>query len=101
MVAKTYTLEQRESIAVPCLNCFIFYYSSRSGQFGIATTVGYQADSTRSRISYINNDNGRCMTISYSASSSQEAFTGLYTLTSNVVETTNVIVIGIKGYSKI
>ena len=101
MVAKMYTIQPGESITIPCLGCFIFYHSTRGNQFGIATTIGYQTDSTRSRISYINDDNGKCMTISYSASDSQEAYSGSYTITSNAGDAANIVVIGIKGYSKI
>lgn len=101
MMGKQYTIPVKGSITIPCLNCFIFYKSSRAYQFGIATTIGYQSDNTRSRISFINDDNNRAITIAYSNNNSEEAFKGKYTLTNNSGEDLKISVIGIKGYSAI
>ena len=98
-MGKQYTIPPKGSITIPCLNCFIFYKSSRAHEFGIATTIGYQSDSTRSRISFINDDSNRAITIAYSNNDSEEALKGEYTLTSNSGEDLKISVIGIKGYS--
>ena len=99
MVAKAYTIPPKSSITIPCLGCFIFSLSNMGSKYSIATTIGYQSDNIRSRISYINTANNTDFDIQYSKEDSEESYRGLYTLTNNNIQYSKVVVIGIRGYS--
>lgn len=99
MKAKTYSIPPNSSIEIPCLKCFIFFTGTLGGKFGIATTIGYQSDNVRSRISYINTAENTGMTIQYSAENSKKSTKGIYTLTNGSSQNMSVIVVGIKSFS--
>lgn len=96
---KIYNIPKGESIIIPCLNCIIFHIGANSGKFSIITTVGYQSDAVRSRISYINGDSNNGLTLDYQAN--EEGVNGIYTLTNNNSNSCEVVVVGIKGVSRI
>lgn len=100
MCVKTYSILSDESITIPCLNCIVFYTSSYAKKFSIATTVGYQSDSKRSRISYINGDSSNGLEISHSAEDTQDAYAGKFIIKNNANDA-EIVVIGIKGFSNI
>ena len=99
MKAKIYSIPPNSSIEIPCLKCFIFFTGTLGGKFGIATTIGYQSDNVRSRISYINTAENTGMTIQYSAENSKKSTKGIYTLTNGSSQNMSVIVVGIKSFS--
>lgn len=100
MVSKKYNLAKNGSITIPCLNCIIFFVGHLSRHFLIATTVGYQSDSIRSRVSFVNGNEQIGVTIAYSKEDTLEAYSGKFTI-SNTRDSMDVIVIGIKNYSKV
>lgn len=100
MVSKKYNLAKNGSITIPCLNCIIFFVGHLSSHFLIATTVGYQSDSIRSRVSFVNGNEQIGVTIAYSKEDTLEAYSGKFTI-SNTRDSMDVIVIGIKNYSKV
>lgn len=99
MAAKMYKIPPKSSITVPCLNCFIFAMTTLSGKYTIATTIGYQADHARSRISYINTNENTGFDIQFSQEDTEESYKGMYTITNGNSQDATVIVIGIKGFS--
>lgn len=100
MVSKKYNLAKNGSITIPCLNCIIFFVGHLASHFLIATTVGYQSDSIRSRVSFVNGNEQIGVTIAYSKEDTLEAYSGKFTI-SNTRDSMDVIVIGIKNYSKV
>lgn len=100
MVSKKYNLAKNGSITIPCLNCIIFFVGHLASHFLIATTVGYQSDSIRSRVSFVNGNEQIGVTIAYSKEDTLEAYSGKFTI-SNTRGSMGVIVIGIKNYSKV
>lgn len=100
MVSKKYNLAKNGSITIPCLNCIIFFVGHLASHFLIATTVGYQSDSIRSRVSFVNGNEQIGVTIAYSKEGTLEAYSGKFTI-SNTRDSMGVIVIGIKNYSKV
>ena len=100
MVLKKYNLAKNGSITIPCLNCIIFFVGHLASHFLIATTVGYQSDSIRSRVSFVNGNDQIGVTIAYSKEDTLEAYSGKFTI-SNTRDSMDVIVIGIKNYSKV
>nr|DAE80415.1 MAG TPA: hypothetical protein [Caudoviricetes sp.]DAK81019.1 MAG TPA: hypothetical protein [Caudoviricetes sp.] len=100
MVLKKYNLAKNGSITIPCLNCIIFFVGHLASHFLIATTVGYQSDSIRSRVSFVNGNEQIGVTIAYSKEDTLEAYSGKFTI-SNTRDSMDVIVIGIKNYSKV
>ena len=100
MVSKKYNLAKNGSITIPCLNCIIFFVGHLASHFLIATTVGYQSDSIRSRVSFVNGNEQIGVTIAYSKEDTLEAYSGKFTI-SNTRNSMDVIVIGIKNYSKV
>lgn len=100
MVSKKYNLAKNGSITIPCLNCIIFFVGHLASHFLIATTVGYQSDSIRSRVSFVNGNEQIGVTIAYSKEDTLEAYSGKFTI-SNTRGSMDVIVIGIKNYSKV
>ena len=100
MVSKKYNLAKNGSITIPCLNCIIFFVGHLASHFLIATTVGYQSDSIRSRVSFVNGNEQIGVTIAYSKEDTLEAYSGKFTI-SNTRYSMDVIVIGIKNYSKV
>lgn len=100
MVSKKYNLAKNGSITIPCLNCIIFFVGHLASHFLIATTVGYQSDSIRSRVSFVNGNEQIGVTIAYSKEDTLEAYYGKFTI-SNTRDSMDVIVIGIKNYSKV
>ena len=100
MVSKKYNLAKNGSITIPCLNCIIFFVGHLASHFLIATTVGYQSDSIRSRVSFVNGNEQIGVTIAYSKEHTLEAYSGKFTI-SNTRDSMDVIVIGIKNYSKV
>ena len=100
MVLKKYNLAKNGSITIPCLNCIIFFVGHLSSHFLIATTVGYQSDSIRSRVSFVNGNEQIGVTIAYSKEDTLESYSGKFTI-SNTRDSMDVIVIGIKNYSKV
>ena len=100
MVLKKYNLAKNGSITIPCLNCIIFFVGHLASHFLIATTVGYQSDSIRSRVSFVNGNEQIGVTIAYSKEDTLEAYSGKFTI-SNTRDSMDLIVIGIKNYSKV
>lgn len=100
MVLKKYNLAKNGSITIPCLNCIIFFVGHLASHFLIATTVGYQSDSIRSRVSFVNGNEQIGVTIAYSKEDTLESYSGKFTI-SNTRDSMDVIVIGIKNYSKV
>lgn len=100
MVSKKYNLAKNGSITIPCLNCIIFFVGHLSSHFLIATTVGYQSDSIRSRVSFVNGNEQIGVTIAYSKKDTLESYSGKFTI-SNTRDSMDVFVIGIKNYSKV
>ena len=97
MVLKKYNLAKNGSITIPCLNCIIFFVGHLASHFLIATTVGYQSDSIRSRVSFVNGNEQIGVTIAYSKEDTLEAYSGKFTI-SNTRDSMDVIVIGIKNW---
>ena len=100
LCVKQFTIPVNESIAIPCLNCIIFYNGSNGGKFSIITTVGYAADTVRSRISYINGDASNGLKLSYSGEDTLDSKSGIFIIeNTNPVNSAKIAVIGIKSFS--
>lgn len=100
LCVKQFTIPANESIAIPCLNCIIFYNGSNGGKFSIITTVGYASDTVRSRISYINGDASNGLKLSYSGEDTLDSKSGIFIIeNTNPINSAKIAVIGIKSFS--
>jgi hypothetical protein len=100
LCVKQFTIPVNESIAIPCLNCIIFYNGSNARTFSIATTIGYASDTIRSRISYINGDESNGLKLSYSEEGTRDAWLGIFKIeNTNTINVARIAVIGIKNFS--
>ena len=102
LFVKQFEIPVNKSIAIPCLNCIIFYNGSNAGKFSIATAVGYASDATRSRISYINGNETNGLKLSYSEEGTHDSMSGIFIIeNTNPTNVARIAVVGIKGYSDI
>ena len=100
LCVKQFTIPVNESIAIPCLNCIIFYNGSNARTFSIATTIGYASDTIRSRISYINGDESNGLKLSFSGEETPDSRKGIFIIkNTNRVNVARIAVIGIKNFS--
>lgn len=98
---KLFTIPINKSIAIPCLNCIIFYNGNNGGEFSIATTIGYASDAARSRISYINGNETNGLKLSYSEEGTLDSKLGKFIIeNTNPINSAHIAVIGIKNFSK-
>ena len=101
LCVKQFTIPINGSIAIPCLNCIIFHKGNNGGKFSIVTTVGYNSDTVRSRISYINGDESNGLKLSYSREDTQDSISGIFIIeNTNPYNKANIAVIGIKNFSR-
>mgnify|MGYP004456551733 CR=1 FL=1 len=101
LCVKQFTIPVNESIAIPCLNCIIFYEGSNGGKFSIVTTVGYASDVARSRISYINGTESNGLKLSHPGEATLDSRLGKFIIeNTNSVNSAHIAVIGIKHFSK-
>ena len=100
LCVKRFEIPVNKSIAIPCLNCIIFYNGSNGGKFSISTTVGYASDATRSRISYINGNETNGLKLSYSEEGTHDSMSGIFIIeNTNLVNVARIAVVGIKNFS--
>ena len=100
LCVKQFTIPVNESIAIPCLNCIIFYNGSNARTFSIATTIGYASDTIRSRISYINGDESNGLKLSFSGEETPDSKKGIFIIeNTNHINAAKIAVIGIKNFS--
>ena len=99
MRMKHYTIKSKETMKIKCLNCFIFSVSPNGTRFNIVSTIGYQSDKVRSRITYLNGTKTDGIQVDYAVENSDDSY-GWYSITNiNSDHDANVYILGIAGFS--